>query len=84
MPDHPEKPKEFVIHVDEVQLKVTESSLTGSEIKAKAGKDPQYQLFLEEKGNDPDRAISDTESVSIKNGLHFYTIPPATFGGQWV
>lgn len=89
MDDHSGKPEnavkspEFVIHVDDVQLKITESSLTGSQLKAKAGKDPQYQLFLEEKGNDPDRLISDTEAVPIKNGQHFYTIPPATFGEKW-
>jgi len=82
-PENPEKHQEFVIHVDDVQLKVTDSSLTGSQLKAKAGKDPQYQLFLEVKGNDPDKLIGDTEAVPIKNGQHFYTIPPATFGGPW-
>ncbi len=81
-PEKPDKPHEFVIHVDGQEFKVTETSLTGAQIKAIAGKDVQYQLFLEMHGNDPDKLVNDTESVSIKNGMHFYTVPPATFGGQ--
>ncbi|HEY8748925.1 MAG TPA: multiubiquitin domain-containing protein [Tepidisphaeraceae bacterium] len=73
-------PSHFEIHVDGVRIEVTEQNLTGAQIKAKAGKDPQYQLFLEEKGNAPDQLIADNQTVKIQNGLHFYTVPPATFG----
>lgn len=80
MADRLDKPKEYVVHVDDIIFKTTETSLTGSEIKALAARDFQYQLFLEENEDDLDQAIQDTELVSLKNGLHFYTIPPATFG----
>lgn len=78
----PDKPEQTVIHIDGQQFKVTETSLTGAQIKALAAKDAQYQLFLEAHGNDPDQLINDTQSVSLKNGMHFYTVPPATFGAQ--
>lgn len=75
-----EHPKEFVIHVDNTEFKVSQSSMTGAQLKALVGKDATYQLFEEVGGNDPDKLIGDTTSVQIRNGLHFYTIPPATLG----
>ena len=40
-----------------------------------------YQLFLEEEGDKPDKAISDSESVSLEgHPKHFFAVPPATFG----
>jgi len=74
-----EKPP-FVIHVDGVQHKVDSTTMSGAQIKALVQKDATYQLFLELQGNDPDRLISDTESVAIRNGMQFYTVPPATLG----
>lgn len=72
----------FAIHIDGAEYHVEKSSITGAELKALAGKDQAYQVFLEGHGQDPDRMIGDTEGVSIKNGQHFYTVPPATFGAQ--
>jgi hypothetical protein len=76
----PAKPHETVIHVDGQPVKVSETALTGAQIKARAGKDAQYQLFLEMKGNDNDKLVNDGETIKIENGMHFYTVPPATFG----
>ena len=72
----------FEIHIDGQLFKVEKSSMLGSELKALAGKDPSYQLFEEEPSNQPDRLIADTTAVMIRNGLHFYTVPPATFGAH--
>ena len=77
----PDKDK-FSIHIDGKQYSVEKSSMTGSEIKELAGKDPQFQVFLEGHGKDPDRHIGDAEAVEIKSGLHFDTVPPATFGRE--
>lgn len=74
------KEKEFEIHIDSQLFKVTQAHLTGAEIKALVKKDSTYQLFLEGHGGNPDRLIGDNDSVEMKNGLHFYTVPPATFG----
>jgi hypothetical protein len=73
-------PNQYQIQIDDQHFAVTQSTLTGAQLKALAGKDPQYQLFLEQHGNDPDKLIGDSELVSMKNGLHFYTVPPASFG----
>jgi hypothetical protein len=59
-------------------------ALTGAEIRAFiAGLDPSYALFLEGPGNEPDRQIGDSETVTLekdKGPKRFYTVPPATFG----
>ena len=70
----------FAIHIDGTKYDVNKTSMTGAELKALAGKDQSYQIFLEGRGQEADKPIGDTEGVSIKSGLHFYTVPPATFG----
>jgi multiubiquitin len=80
MSEEPQKPHETVIHIDRQEYRVTATGMTGAQLKTLAGKDASYQLFLEEQGNDPDRLISDTQSIALTNGMHFYTVPPATLG----
>ena len=42
---------------------------------------PNYQLFLEEEGDKPDKGIGDGEAVGITERVkHFFAVPPATFG----
>lgn len=72
--------KKFTIHVDGAVFHVETGSMTGSDLKQLAGKDPQFQVFLEGRGNEPDQQIGDATAVAIANGMHFYTVPPATFG----
>lgn len=74
------KPHEFKIFIDAVAYTVTQTTMSGAQLKALAGKDAQYQLYLEEEGDRPDKPIADTESVTIREDMHFYAIPPATFG----
>jgi hypothetical protein len=75
-----EKKHVFTIYVDAVKYEVTKTSMTGSEIKALAHIDAHYQLYLEEQGDRPDKAIGDNEAVAIRENMHFYAIPPATMG----
>ncbi|WP_207004740.1 multiubiquitin domain-containing protein [Trinickia mobilis] len=57
--------------------------LSGLEIKNIAGVAGNYQLYLEEQGDTPDRAISDGETVPMDHKeKHFFAVPPATFGKQ--
>jgi len=72
--------RHFEIHIDGQRFAVEKPSMLGAEIKALVHKDASYQLFEELPGNEPDRLISDTDAVQMRNGLHFYTVPPATFG----
>ncbi len=74
----------FVIHVDGKEFKVEKTTLSGAEIKTLVGKDTSYQLFLERAGGEPDLLVNDSDAVTIKNGLHFYTVPPATLGVEWI
>jgi multiubiquitin len=76
------KHHEFVIFIDAIRYTITQSSMTGAQLKALAGKDAQYQLYLEVQGDHPDKLIADDESVAIKNDMHFYALPPATFGHE--
>lgn len=78
----PEDRPPFVIHIDEKEFKVDKAYMSGAELKALVGKDSTYQLFQELPRNEPDRLISDTDSVKMGNDLHFYTVPPATFGNR--
>lgn len=55
--------------------------LSGLQIKTIASVPADYQLFLEEEGDTPDRQISDGEGVHMDHKeKHFFAVPPATFG----
>ena len=80
MNEHEKKNHFFV---DAVKYETDRTALTGEQIKAQANVNATYQLFLEEEGDHPDRAISDGESVNLEHKpKHFYAVPPATFGAQ--
>jgi len=71
----------YIFFVDGKEIVTEHSALNGQEIKAMARISGEYQLFLEEQGDKPDRAISDGETVSLAKPIkHFYAVPPATFG----
>lgn len=73
------KPHPHHFYVDGKEYSADKAHLTGLEIKTIAGVPGNYQLFLEEEGNAPDRAISDGETIGIEK-KHFFAVPPATFG----
>lgn len=76
-------PEKNFFFVDNKKIETDRSSLNGGEIKALASIQSDYQLFLESHGSDPDQAISDGQSLTIgKPPLHFYAVPPATFGDK--
>ena len=73
-----EKPHDVVIFIDGKQFKVETEFMNGAQIKALGGVPSDYQLFLEQKGED--KPISDVQSIKLENGMHFFAVPPATFG----
>lgn len=82
-PDNPGQgggPHKFEIFIDGTRFEVEQTSMTGLQLKALAGIDPSYQMFLEQHGRDDDKLIGDNEAVAIKSGLHFFAIPATTFG----
>jgi hypothetical protein len=73
--------KRFEFFVDAKRYDTDQASLTGAQIKAQAGVQADYQLFLEEEGDKPDTPISDSEAVALSGRVkHFFAVPPATFG----
>jgi hypothetical protein len=73
--------KKYEFFVDAKRYETEKPHLTGAEIKAIAGAPANYQLFLEEEGDKPDRAIPDGETVDLQGKIkHFFAVPPATFG----
>lgn len=78
--DHPP----FKFSVDNRPLESDRPVLTGVEIKALAGVDPSFGLFLERHGKDPDLQINDGDQVDLREPgrERFYSVPPATFGAQ--
>ncbi len=73
--------KKYPFFVDAKRYETDERSVTGAAIKTIAGVQANYQLFLEEEGDKPDRAISDGEGVDLEGETkHFFAVPPATFG----
>lgn len=75
------KPANYHFFVDNKKFDTDRASLTTMEIKAIAVVPANYQLFLEEHGDAPDRALSDGEGIDLQNPpKHFYAVPPATFG----
>lgn len=67
--------------VDAKKYESDKPNLTALEIKNMAGVPGNYQLYQEEEGDTPDRAISDGETVTLDDGeKHFFAVPPATFG----
>jgi len=75
--------KHYPYFVDGKEYNSTDSTLTGAQIKARIPDlDPSYQLVLEGRAGQPDKVISDDDSVdlNVHPPSHFYTVPPATFG----
>lgn len=80
-PDELKPTDKFIYFVDNKEYSTDKPSLTGQDIKEMAKVPGEYQLYLEEEGDDPDRAIPDSETIDlVKSVKHFYAVPPATFG----
>jgi hypothetical protein len=76
----PSPNEHITILVDGNPYHVESATMSGSQIKALAGKDVQYGLFLESRGREADQAVADGFSVRLEAGMHFYTVPAAVFG----
>jgi hypothetical protein len=76
-----EKRKLFEFFVDAKEYHTEHESLTGADIKRIANIPETYQLYLEEEGDTPDKAISDSTGENLAHKIkHFFAVPPATFG----
>lgn len=78
------RPVVYTFFVNGKAYETDKEKLTGAQIKAMVpGWDPQHDLALEGEGDEPDRIISDGETVSLdpKHGVRrFSSVPKANFG----
>jgi len=69
-------PRKFQIQIDRVHYTVTQPETTGAELRHVPSSPigPERDFFEVVPGG-PDRKISDTDVVEIKNGKRFFTAP---------
>ena len=75
-PDAKGGPHQFQIQIDRVHYTVTQSTMTGAELR----KLPQPSIqadrdVFEVVPGAPDRKVGDSDPISIKNGTRFFTAP---------
>lgn len=73
MPTH----KDFTIHIDNKVYKVNEETITGAQLRSLAQPSigAERDLYEEVPGSGDDLKIEDSDSVNLKNGMHFYSTP---------
>lgn len=73
------------IRIDHKPYKTPKNPMTGLELRALAHPviGPEYDLWLENPGNDDDIKVGDSQEICLKPGMHFY-IASATInpGGE--
>lgn len=69
-----------VFFVNCERRETSQHSVSGATLKKSVDSPLEYQLFLEEEGDKPDRPIADSENVDLAERIkHFYAVPPATY-----
>jgi len=75
--------KEYFYYVDGIEYESDQANTTGAIIKSKLPEAKRgYALYEEGQGNEPDKLINDSTSVTLEKHRpkRFYTSPPATAG----
>ena len=73
-----DKKKDIKIFIGDKEYEVESDHMTGAQIKVLGNVPSDYQLFLEQPGDD--QPVPDANSIKLKKGMHFYGVPAATFG----
>jgi hypothetical protein len=82
MSEHGDQGKhEITVHIDKQTYKVDEESLNGAQIRELAEIGDSYDLWQEVPGGQ-DKVIADSESVELKNGMHFFSVPKTINPGR--
>lgn len=81
MAEHHHGHHEVEIFVDKKRYSVERGTMTGSELKGLAGIPQDYELWLERPG-DQDKRIENNESVELKSGMKFFSVPPVINPGS--
>jgi hypothetical protein len=73
-PAQPPHPVRISIHIDRNHFFATKNPMTGAELKALGGVNASFDLFLVEQ-HGHDKLISDNESITLREGMHFISVP---------
>ncbi|MEE8167535.1 MAG: hypothetical protein V3T58_01515 [Candidatus Hydrothermarchaeales archaeon] len=78
----PKKKEGVVVHFNNEKFVLPESKTTGADLYQTFGVPSGNKLFLDVKSkNEPDKLIpNDAAEIELKNGDHFYDLPPGTVG----
>lgn len=68
------------IMIDHQEYTVHEDEMTGAQLKALAGIPEANLLFLEVHGPGEDEPIQNDTVVHLRDGEHFFDMPPGNFG----
>lgn len=74
MNEHGHGNEKTTIHIDRKKFDVEAEALTGAELRKLPETDisEEYDVFLEVPGGE-DEPIADTKSVTLENGMHFFS-----------
>lgn len=72
------------IHLDRVPYEIHQHELTGAQIRALPSPpiSPDFDLWQEERGDVEDRLIAPTDTVKLKEDMHFYSAPATINPGR--
>ena len=83
-PEDHEKPNKYSYFVDTNKYDTELKIVSGAYIKSRIENlDPTYALWVEGRGGEKDRQVSDSDSFDLaaeKGHYRFYLVPPANFG----
>ena len=68
------------IFINDTHYKVSDRTMTGSQLAALGGIPDGNQIFLEVPGPGEDRPVGRDESIELKSGMHFYDVPAGNLG----
>jgi Multiubiquitin len=71
---------EVTIHIDKKEFKVS-SPQTGEQLRELGNVGPDYDLWEEVPGGQ-DKLIEPTDSVKLKNGMHFFSVQKSINPGR--
>jgi hypothetical protein len=73
----------LVIHIDREQVRVTAEALSGQELRhlvsPPIGQDRDIYEIVP--GPEGDRPVDDSEQVTLRNGMHFFSAPRTIAAG---
>ena len=75
---------EFDIQIDRCHYKVATQQITGLELRRLLTPPiaPDRDIFEVGPGG-PDRKVSDEDTVELRDGLRFFTVPTTISAGKW-